>query len=137
MLASSSRGGMNFSMLWRCEWCWATSGVGISSLKLGIWLHSSTVGRSNLPPPSTASKIKPLVLRPDVFTRPEHDEREYGNSGPAMPKRSKNSVLANDTLLWSSNMAYILCDFSGFPRGYTFRRTVLAQDFPENPLPHI
>lgn len=68
----SSRGWICLVISKRCEWCRVTSGVGISSLLLGMWSHSSRVGSSKSTSPSIDLTTKPFPLLPKVTTLPEH-----------------------------------------------------------------
>ena len=74
-------------------------GVGISSLNDGMSLHSTSVGISSKQSPDKDSILNLLALRPDVFVKPAHVDKEYGSLGVCMFIMSNNLDLARQVLL--------------------------------------
>ncbi len=133
--ASRSRFWINCATEFKCGWAKVTSGVGVSDLLLIISLHSISGGITRHVLPSRASTWKPTTFLPVVFMEPAHVLNKYGEGLLWIPKSQKNSLLANERLLWSSIMAYILIARSRCSRGKTRTKHIFAQDRIGAPSP--
>lgn len=96
--------------------------------------HSIKGGMGSCSFPSMDSMMKLTALPPEVSDFPGQVFRVFGVELGSTSKRLKNSVLAGDLLLCSSNTAYILIAFSFMPAGYA--RHILEQR-KSSPFPQI